>query len=180
MGPRQKRQKRKFEIYNPMETQEPLSELRNVLLENIGLLNERMSTLHDLFRRNYALNDFSDLSPEKQEELVVALQNVRELKWIAYLLPALEMQLSWNGILRAWLEHALLFQNGATEREILEDPNSEWRISATAYLWRMIWPLLAKMISDQGFNLDSIYMMTATSKSTPERVKRLLDAYLGD
>lgn len=94
MGPRQKRQKRKFEIYNPMETQEPLSELRNVLLENIGLLNERMSTLHDLFRRNYALNDFSDLSPEKQEELVVALQNVRELKWIAYLLPALEMQLS--------------------------------------------------------------------------------------
>ncbi len=159
--------------------QESPSELRQVLLEKVELLNERMSTLHDLFRSNFAVNDFSDLSPEKQEELVVALENMRELKWLADVLPGVEMQLTWEEI-NGWLEHALCFQYGLTARQLLEDPESLWRISATAYLWRMIWPLLAKMISDQGFNLDSIYMMTATSKSTPERVKRLLDAYLGD
>lgn len=74
--------------------QESPSELRNVLLENIGLLNERMSTLHDFFRSNYEMKVLSDLLPDKQKELITALQNVRELKWIANLLPAIEMQLS--------------------------------------------------------------------------------------
>jgi hypothetical protein len=74
--------------------QESPSELRQVLLEKVELLNERMSTLHDLFRSNFAVNDFSDLSPEKQEELVVALENMRELKWLADVLPGVEMQLT--------------------------------------------------------------------------------------
>lgn len=154
------------------------------LIPVIEELNVDMRILHDLIVDN-CLDD-RNIEEEKKQELNLVLTRILEKKWIAGLLPALEWILSWYDYSPGWLEHMLSFQYGASSEEMLADNLTLGQILSTTNSWRIIWPLLIRVISEGQIviPMDKFQLwwgaFLTSSKSTPKVVRDRIWALLKD
>lgn len=152
----------------------PMPEWYEQIIDAINELNRDMEELKKLISSEPS-------SDTEKQNIINALKRVLEKKWIANMLPALESIVSSDAWIRGWLEHALIFMYGITPEEMIDDPEVLQRIITTTYLWRIIWPLLLNLASNntitfswRDFRTRSVWFCVSTS-TTPKHIQDILD-----